>query len=166
MGLQHNHYPINPIRLANTPNWQDRNAPVCPYCQCRTVSIRLGQHTMKYKFKTVDNSGEIEASDSRSAAQMVLGIGDWPEYLYGNRFPPYQPETFMGSRTKRIVRLYAQNQTIGESINLPEILKGIETEIILNALKLSGGNIAESATLLGIKRTTLQEKIKRHGIDR
>jgi sigma-54 specific flagellar transcriptional regulator A len=48
-------------------------------------------------------------------------------------------------------------------INLKEVLKGIEAALIHDALKRCRNNQARAAKELGIKRTTLVEKLKRIG---
>ncbi len=49
-------------------------------------------------------------------------------------------------------------------VNLKEEVDSLETFLISRALKLTGGNKEKAANLLGIKRTTLVEKIKRKNI--
>jgi DNA-binding NtrC family response regulator len=49
-------------------------------------------------------------------------------------------------------------------VNLKEEVESLETFLISRALKLTGGNREKAANLLGIKRTTLVEKIKRKNI--
>ncbi len=49
-------------------------------------------------------------------------------------------------------------------INLKEAVERLEVEMIKKALKMAGGNKEMAAGLLGIKRTTLIEKIKRKNI--
>jgi len=49
-------------------------------------------------------------------------------------------------------------------LNLKELLETLEKDIILNALSRVGGNQKEAARILGIKYTTLNEKIKRYNI--
>jgi two-component system, NtrC family, response regulator HydG len=51
-----------------------------------------------------------------------------------------------------------------EGLNLTEELARLERETLLQAFKRTGGNQAETARLLKMKRTTLVEKLKRHGI--
>lgn len=46
-----------------------------------------------------------------------------------------------------------------EKINLPEILRAIQIEAIKRALEASRGNVAHAASLLGIGRTALYQKI-------
>jgi DNA-binding NtrC family response regulator len=48
-----------------------------------------------------------------------------------------------------------------EGVNLKTLMKGYETKLIEGALKVSGGVHNMAAKLLGINRTTLQEKLKK-----
>ncbi len=52
-----------------------------------------------------------------------------------------------------------------EGLNLAGTVEQIERGIIRQALELSGGVKARAATLLGLNRTTLVEKIKRFGLE-
>jgi transcriptional regulator with PAS, ATPase and Fis domain len=52
-----------------------------------------------------------------------------------------------------------------EGINLKDALERMEQQLIRQALVRSEGNKAAAATLLGINRTTLVEKLKRNPID-
>jgi transcriptional regulator with PAS, ATPase and Fis domain len=52
-----------------------------------------------------------------------------------------------------------------EGINLRDALEKMEQQLIRQALVRSSGNKAAAATLLGINRTTLVEKLKRNPID-
>jgi len=52
----------------------------------------------------------------------------------------------------------------GTGIDLKEHLNSIEKDMIERALQDSGGVVQQAARLLGIGRTTLVEKIRRHGI--
>jgi len=49
-------------------------------------------------------------------------------------------------------------------ILLKEVLDGIEKRVIIRSLWMAGGNRKQAAGILGIKYTTLHEKLKRHGI--
>ena len=46
-------------------------------------------------------------------------------------------------------------------VDLPELVGRIERELISRALARTEGNRADAARLLGLKRTTLVEKLKR-----
>lgn len=50
------------------------------------------------------------------------------------------------------------------SRGLPEILDHVEREMIVRALKASGGTVSGAARRLGIKRQLLQYKMKKHGL--
>ncbi len=52
-----------------------------------------------------------------------------------------------------------------DGIDLKRHLSKIERDIILRALEETGGVVQKAADLLGIGRTTLVEKIRRHGIN-
>jgi arginine utilization regulatory protein len=51
-----------------------------------------------------------------------------------------------------------------ENKTLDEILKKIEISLINEALSNYNGNISKSAEKLGIKRQTLQHKMKKYGM--
>jgi sigma-54 specific flagellar transcriptional regulator A len=53
-----------------------------------------------------------------------------------------------------------------EGLDLREHMAAIELELIRAALTQSGGVVAHAAPLLGLRRTTLVEKLRKHGIDR
>lgn len=55
--------------------------------------------------------------------------------------------------------------SLQESKPLDEILSGIEKELIINALESNSWNITKSAKKLGIKRQSLQHKIKKYNIN-
>ena len=46
-------------------------------------------------------------------------------------------------------------------INFNMVIDNLETQLILHALKMSEGNKKEAARILGLKRTTLLEKMKK-----
>ena len=52
-----------------------------------------------------------------------------------------------------------------EGANLKEYLASIEIALVEQALQRTNGIVAHSAELLGLRRTTLVEKIKKYGID-
>ncbi len=51
------------------------------------------------------------------------------------------------------------------SVTLAEDVQKFETNLICNALRQTRGNQKQVSILLGIKQSTLNEKIKRYGID-
>ncbi|MHA7815447.1 MAG: sigma-54 interaction domain-containing protein [Pseudohaliea sp.] len=52
-----------------------------------------------------------------------------------------------------------------EGVDLKQYLADVEVSLIRQALERSGGVVAHSAALLGLRRTTLVEKIKKYGIE-
>ncbi|WP_420867046.1 helix-turn-helix domain-containing protein [Chromatocurvus halotolerans] len=52
-----------------------------------------------------------------------------------------------------------------EGANLKDYLASIEIALVQQALQRTNGIVAHSAELLGLRRTTLVEKIKKYGID-
>ncbi len=54
---------------------------------------------------------------------------------------------------------------LGEGVNLREVLIGVETRLIQQALVQSGGTVAKAARLLKLQRTTLVEKIKKYRLN-
>jgi sigma-54 specific flagellar transcriptional regulator A len=49
-------------------------------------------------------------------------------------------------------------------MDLRNYLETLEQRLILKALQVSGGTVAHAATLLGLRRTTLAEKLRKYGL--
>lgn len=77
----------------------------------------------------------------------VIRKEDLPEHLW--QPPPLSPEPL---------------EIPPEGLNLPQILREMEKNLILKALEASGGVKSKAAKLLGLNRTTLIEKMKRLGL--
>lgn len=56
-------------------------------------------------------------------------------------------------------------EDISRGINLYKEMRRFETRLIARALEETDGHQVNAAQLLGLKTTTLNEKIKRYGID-
>lgn len=73
-----------------------------------------------------------------------------------------------GNRTgfqKKILILYARSISHhGITLGMKPFLEGLEQTLICGALKATYGNQRKAAQLLGIKYTTLNEKVRRFGI--
>jgi len=72
-----------------------------------------------------------------------------------------QPASLNNNTNNTGVELNEQ-LALADEMNLQERLRDIEKEYIAQALKRSEGNITHAAKLLGLGRTTLIEKIKKH----
>ncbi|WP_430733422.1 helix-turn-helix domain-containing protein [Ectothiorhodospira lacustris] len=51
-------------------------------------------------------------------------------------------------------------------LDLKEYINDLETRLIRQALDRSGGVVAHAAKLLGMRRTTLVEKMRKYGVQR
>lgn len=69
-----------------------------------------------------------------------------------------------GGLTKDVVELFAEYFCKQDPLSLKRLLGDIEKAIILKALAKVNGNQKEAAAMLGLKYTTLNEKIKKYGI--
>jgi len=66
--------------------------------------------------------------------------------------------------TKEVVELFAEYLCKQSPLPLKGLMEDIEKTIILKALTRVNGNQKEAAAILGLKYTTLNEKIKKYGI--
>ncbi len=53
-----------------------------------------------------------------------------------------------------------------DGLNLREHIAGIELALIRDALERADGVVAHAAQLLGLRRTTLVEKLRKYGVER
>lgn len=49
-------------------------------------------------------------------------------------------------------------------LNLPDVLEKFQATLLAKAMEKSGGNRTHAANALGLNRTTLISKAKRHGV--
>jgi DNA-binding NtrC family response regulator len=68
------------------------------------------------------------------------------------------------ARESRLVQSLAAEGRSLPGVELKALLAQAEATLIAQALEASNGTVAESARLLGLKRTTLVEKLKRLGL--
>lgn len=57
-------------------------------------------------------------------------------------------------------------EVVGKGLFWPEVFSEFEKMFILQALRLSGGNVSRAAELMGVHRNTLSKKLREHKIDR
>jgi DNA-binding NtrC family response regulator len=62
------------------------------------------------------------------------------------------------------VRTLNLNLNLGNGIDLPDEIRKFEVHFILSALVRTGGHQTEAAQLLGLKMTTLNQKLRKLGI--
>ena len=65
---------------------------------------------------------------------------------------------------ENLIRSYILNNCTSNNVPLKNFIDGIEKEMIVKALKVAGGNQRVASFILGIKPTTLNEKIKKFNI--
>lgn len=92
----------------------------------------------------------IEGAMNNIQNQHVLMPEDFPEYIV-----PYKENSVIMSK-------YLNNNY--ENVTLPELLEDIEAKYIKEALLSLNGNITKTAKKLGMKRQTLQHKLKKYKI--
>ncbi len=78
-----------------------------------------------------------------------------------NQASPLDQSTSQGNQEMAVQHVAWENG----AIDFNELINDFETQLIIQALKLSDGNKKEAARLLNLKRTTLLEKIKKKDID-
>ena len=57
-------------------------------------------------------------------------------------------------------------EVAGKGLFWPEVSHEFEKLFILQALRLSSGNMSRAAELMGVHRNTLSKKVREHKIDR
>lgn len=78
-----------------------------------------------------------------------------PEYLN-----EWKERTFR----KEVFELFIQYFCIRQRVPLKELIESVEKSILLHALSQCNGNQKSAARFLGMKYTTLNEKLKRYNI--
>ncbi len=105
------------------------------------------------------NVRELSNAISRAVAIRRAGLIGADDLQLGRRTPPrgttVVPPVGAGGTTSVAAGL--------EAMNLRFAVEQLERTLIERALAMSGGNRAEAAALLGLNRTTLVEKLRRHG---
>ncbi len=64
-----------------------------------------------------------------------------------------------------VICLYIKQNLSHQKTPLKELMNRFEKEIIITAIDLTNGHQKTAAAFLGLNTTTLNEKIKRYGID-
>ena len=57
-------------------------------------------------------------------------------------------------------------EVVGKGLYWPEVSGEFEKLFIIQALRMSGGNVSRAAELMGVHRNTLSKKIREHKLDR
>ena len=66
---------------------------------------------------------------------------------------------------ENLIRTYLKKNCSTEQIPLKNFIKSVERELVVKALRISNGSQRVASFVLGMKPTTLNEKIKKFRID-
>lgn len=93
----------------------------------------------------------------------VMSLMEDENVILQEHFPSLTRELIFGDFGKKNKDSHVKDIEVGEKA-LPELIEDIEKDIITKALISEDYNITKAANALGIKRQTLQHKIKRYGL--
>ncbi len=74
------------------------------------------------------------------------------------------PERLRNYRTPALSGVNAPGISTETCSNLPELLRNVEKQALIQALEQCGGNVSKAANCLGIPRQTIQYKLRIHGL--
>ena len=122
-------------------------------------------------------AGNVRAADLPARYRAAMPMGDGPEPVpaptSAHTPPPATPAFGTAINGGGGIPTAPDPSLLSPYITLPPQgldlrghMAGIELELIRAALTQSGGVVAHAAPLLGLRRTTLVEKLRKHGIDR
>jgi len=169
------HWPGNVRELANLV---ERLAILCPYGEVQlddlpekflpqgmgeAEPLALPVH-FAAALAAVDAEPEAEPEPVPEPAPAPLAVAEYvaeraPEPAMPP-FPAFQPVVANSGFS------LPQVDWQGGGIDLKEFLAELEVGLIRQALEESGGVVAQAAKLLGLRRTTLVEKLRKYGIQR
>ena len=92
--------------------------------------------------------GNVRELRNRMERAVALALGEW--IMPADLFPELRDKVVDG---------------VADLLPLAAVRDAAERRQIERALRCSGGQIAEAAARLGISRTTMWEKMRRHGIE-
>ncbi len=103
---------------------------------------------MKYRYGDWSESeqldeGATEWAEREALSSVFLDLPEEPAPLPAEPFASVLPE---------------------EGVNLKEMIAELEMDLIRQALEMQDGVVARAAELLGMRRTTLVEKMKKYGM--
>lgn len=91
--------------------------------------------------------------------QLSNGEGDLKKFAL-----TYYPSLFRGDLWETFMHISINKFCSIESVSLKEFLENFEKRLIIGVLSRVNGNRKKAAGLLGIKYTTLHEKLKKYNI--
>jgi transcriptional regulator with PAS, ATPase and Fis domain len=125
---------------------------VAKYCEESGFEEQQVSHLAIKRLMSYDWPGNVRELENAIERAVVLSRGR------GEILPTDLPPEISGSQ---IPDLLSQIRIPEGGISLEEVVVSVERELIRQSLELAKGNRTQAAELLGLKRTTLIEKLKR-----
>ncbi|WP_298717828.1 sigma-54-dependent Fis family transcriptional regulator [uncultured Oceanisphaera sp.] len=153
--LQAWHWPGNVRELSNLV---ERMFILCP-----NQVVQQKDLPAKYRFLNDEQLAvqPFDELDERDALSSIFQSGDEPAEDEADFFD-FQAIDDMGQEEPEPLA----PSLSAEGVNLKEMLANIEMDMIGQALEVNEGIVARAAEHLGMRRTTLVEKMKKYGINR
>ena len=126
---------------------------VAKYCDDLGFSEQQVSHLAIKRLMSYDWPGNVRELENAVERAVVLGRGR------GEILPTDLPAEVGESQ---IPDLLSQIRIPEGGINLEDLLGSVERELLRQSLLVSRGNHSHAAELLGLKRTTFLDKLKRH----
>ena len=104
--------------------------------------------------------------DQANLATATSSDDERPMLLGKQATAPAQPASQPSGLISRISAPDSGNQLPSEGMDLRDHMASIELTLINEALERTQGVVAHAAQLLGLRRTTLVEKLRKYGIER
>lgn len=155
VSLQSWHWPGNVRELSNLV---ERMFILCP-------NQVVQQKDLPAKYRCLNDEQRVarpfDELDERDALSSIFQSGDEPAEDEADFFD-FQATDGMEAEEPEVV----VPSLSPEGVNLKEMLANIEMDMIGQALEVNEGIVARAAEHLGMRRTTLVEKMKKYGINR
>jgi len=135
--------------------------------------MRSGKSVNNQKKQPLEFFNIEEEVEKARKSDMILFIEGTQERRKIDReiedfFPSYSEEKTESSKKNRLKKklfsLFIEYFFMSGNIPLKELVDGIEKNVILSTLYRVNGSQKEAAKILGVKYTTLNEKIKKYSI--
>jgi DNA-binding NtrC family response regulator len=128
---------------------------VSKYCEELAMPELQVSHLAIKRLMSYDWPGNVRELENVIERAVVMSRG------HGEILPADLPNEVMGTQIPNLIN---QIRIPEGGLNLEDIVATLERELIRQSLEMSGGNRSHAAELLGLKRTTFIEKLKRMGM--
>lgn len=153
-----------------------------------------GKHKVRFTQRALDSLKEHQwTGNVRELSNLVerlsilypggmVDVNDLPKKYRHIDVPQYEVESAVSTEShvseqallndifsgeiKQLETAYTTNQLPEEGVNLKDLLADIEIDMIQQALRQQSNVVARAADMLGIRRTTLVEKMRKYGMSK